>query len=78
MRATESCTFVGFQAPTRHDRRRHAMRTISESHRLEDTFSHEALFYAGAAEFVQRTAAFIREGLEADEPVLVVVNAEKI
>jgi len=54
------------------------MKTIPESPRLEDTFSHEALFYAGPDEFVRRTAPFIREGLEADEPVLVVVNAEKI
>ena len=54
------------------------MKTISESRRLEDTFRHEALFYAGLDEFVQRTAPFIREGLEADDPVLVVVNAEKI
>ena len=54
------------------------MKTISESLRLEDTFRHEALFYAGPDEFVQRTVPFIREGLEADEPVLVVVNAEKI
>jgi anti-sigma regulatory factor (Ser/Thr protein kinase) len=41
-------------------------------------FSHEALFYAGADEFVDRTAPFIREGLEADESVLVVVNGGKI
>jgi MEDS: MEthanogen/methylotroph, DcmR Sensory domain len=41
-------------------------------------FSHEALFYAGGDEFVDRTAPFIREGLEADESVLVVVNADKI
>jgi hypothetical protein len=53
------------------------MKTISESPRLEDTLRHE-LFYAGLDEFVQRTAPFIREGLEADEPVLVVVNAEKV
>jgi anti-sigma regulatory factor (Ser/Thr protein kinase) len=54
------------------------MNTISETLRLEDTFRHEALLYAGADEFVHRTAPFIREGLEADEPVLVVVDAEKI
>jgi anti-sigma regulatory factor (Ser/Thr protein kinase) len=54
------------------------MRTISESLPREETFSHEALFYAGAGEFVDRTAPFIREGLEANESVLVVVNAERI
>jgi len=41
-------------------------------------FSHEALFYAGPDEFVHRTSAFIRDGLEADEPVFVVVAGAKI
>lgn len=54
------------------------MRTTPESLRQEDTFRHEAVFYAGADEFVDRTAPFIREGLEANEPVLVVVSAKKI
>src|SRR6478735_8123625 len=41
-------------------------------------FAHEALFYAGDDEFVAATAPFIREGVDAGEPVLVVVGAEKI
>jgi anti-sigma regulatory factor (Ser/Thr protein kinase) len=41
-------------------------------------FAHEALLYAGEDEFVAGTAAFIREGVEAGEPVLVVVAAGKI
>lgn len=41
-------------------------------------FAHEALLYAGTDEFVDATASFIREGVEAGEPVLVVVGAEKI
>ena len=41
-------------------------------------FRHEALIYAGVEDFVARTAPFIRAGLEADEPVLVVVDATKI
>jgi anti-sigma regulatory factor (Ser/Thr protein kinase) len=41
-------------------------------------FAHEALLYAGADEFVAATASFIREGVEAGEPVLVVVGAGKI
>jgi anti-sigma regulatory factor (Ser/Thr protein kinase) len=41
-------------------------------------FRHEALFYAGREDFVRRTAAFLREGVEAGEPALVVVDAAKI
>src|SRR2546423_12500066 len=43
-----------------------------------DRFSHEALFYAGARDFALRTAEFIRGGLPGDEPVLVMVTADKI
>jgi anti-sigma regulatory factor (Ser/Thr protein kinase) len=42
------------------------------------TFAHEALLYSGEDEFVDAAASFIREGVEAGEPVLVVVGAEKI
>jgi anti-sigma regulatory factor (Ser/Thr protein kinase) len=42
------------------------------------TFRHEALLYAGEDEFVARIAAFARQGVEAGEPVLVVVDAQKI
>ena len=41
-------------------------------------FAHEALLYAGEDEFVDATASFVREGMEAGEPMLVVVGAEKI
>ena len=41
-------------------------------------FSHEALFYAGPGDFAERIAAFVREGLDAGEPVLVMVTADKI
>jgi anti-sigma regulatory factor (Ser/Thr protein kinase) len=41
-------------------------------------FRHEALLYAGWAEFVAGTVPFIRGGLEAGEPVLVVESPEKI
>ena len=40
-------------------------------------FSHEALLYAGQDEFVDATLAFLRGGLDADEPMLVVVSAAK-
>ena len=43
-----------------------------------DSFSHEALFYAGLADFAERCAAFIREGLADGEPALVMVGARKI
>jgi anti-sigma regulatory factor (Ser/Thr protein kinase) len=44
----------------------------------EEGFRHEALFYAGLPEFVAESSAFIRDGVEAGERVLVVVSAEKI
>jgi anti-sigma regulatory factor (Ser/Thr protein kinase) len=41
-------------------------------------FAHGALLYSGDADYVHATTSFIRDGLEADEPVLVVVPVEKI
>src|ERR1041384_632357 len=41
-------------------------------------FRHEALLYEGDDEFVQRSAAFVRDSLDAGEPVLVVVVGGKI
>jgi anti-sigma regulatory factor (Ser/Thr protein kinase) len=41
-------------------------------------FRHEALFYAGRDEFVDRVGAFIRDAVAAEEPVLAVVDREKI
>jgi anti-sigma regulatory factor (Ser/Thr protein kinase) len=42
------------------------------------TYRHEALFYAGHDEFVQGTLPVITEAVEAQEPILVVLNAAKI
>jgi anti-sigma regulatory factor (Ser/Thr protein kinase) len=42
------------------------------------SFQHEAMLYAGREQFVSDTASFIREGLAADEPTLVMVTADKI
>ena len=44
----------------------------------DDGFRHDALLYAGEREFVDATTRFVRDGVAADEPVLVVVGAEKI
>jgi anti-sigma regulatory factor (Ser/Thr protein kinase) len=41
-------------------------------------FHHEALFYAGDDEFVDRCRAFVDEGLDRGEPVLVMVGARKV
>jgi hypothetical protein len=41
-------------------------------------FSHEAVLYNGAADFLTRTLPFVQEGLDGDEAVLVVVDAGKI
>lgn len=43
-----------------------------------DGFRHEALLYAGEADFVARTTSFIQEGVASGEPVFVVVRPEKI
>ena len=43
-----------------------------------DHFSHEALLYAGMDEVLDGTLPFIREGVAASEPILVVVSARKI
>src|SRR5439155_17502304 len=41
-------------------------------------FRHEALLYAGEADFLDRTLPFLIEGAEAGEPTLVVVDEVKI
>src|ERR1700686_2007249 len=43
-----------------------------------EKFRHEALLYAGWAEFVAGTVPFIRDGVRAGEPVLVVESVDKI
>jgi anti-sigma regulatory factor (Ser/Thr protein kinase) len=45
---------------------------------MSSTFSHEALLYAGREELLLGTVPFIREGLAADEPILVAIGAAKI
>ncbi len=42
------------------------------------TFHHEAVFYAGDDEFAERSRDFVEEGLERDEPVLVMVGSRKL
>ena len=42
------------------------------------TFHHEAVFYAGDDEFVDRCRAFVEDGLERDEPALVMVGSRKL
>jgi anti-sigma regulatory factor (Ser/Thr protein kinase) len=42
------------------------------------TFQHDALFYAGTPEFVDRTSTFIRDSVAERESILIVVSAEKI
>ena len=46
--------------------------------RVQATFRHEALLYAGATGFLGGTVPFLREGVAAGEPMLVVVDAGKI
>ena len=47
-------------------------------HQPQQGYRHEALFYAGEAQFVSDVSSFIRDGLEADDVVLVVVGAHKL
>jgi len=44
----------------------------------DHAFSHEALLYSGEADFLAGTLPFLRQGVAAGEPMLVVVSAEKI
>ena len=44
----------------------------------EDKFRHEALMYTGWAEFVAGTVPFIRDGIRAGEPVLVVDSVDSV
>jgi anti-sigma regulatory factor (Ser/Thr protein kinase) len=43
-----------------------------------EAFRHEAMLYAGRKGFLDGTLAFIEDALVADEPILVVVGAEKM
>ncbi|MCA1843243.1 MAG: MEDS domain-containing protein, partial [Actinobacteria bacterium] len=45
---------------------------------VDEAFRHEALLYSGDADFVAQTASFLRDGVAAGEPALVVVSAAKI
>src|SRR5690242_17664081 len=47
-------------------------------HAPTNTFRHEALLYAGEDGFVAGTLPFIRDGVAAGEPILVVVDAPKL
>jgi anti-sigma regulatory factor (Ser/Thr protein kinase) len=44
---------------------------------VEDSFSHEALFYKGEEGFLDGTVPFVLEALGADEPVLVAVSEQR-
>lgn len=52
--------------------------SVARAFPTEDRFRHEALFYAGEAEFLEGTISFIREGLQAGEPILVAVAPPKV
>src|SRR6478735_10173489 len=41
-------------------------------------FQHEAMFHAGDAEFLEGALAFIGEGLDAREPILVAVRGRRV
>jgi anti-sigma regulatory factor (Ser/Thr protein kinase) len=51
--------------------------TVAVGHQ-DPTFVHEAFLYRGPDEFLRGMLQFIRDGIEAGEPVFVVLNAAKI
>jgi anti-sigma regulatory factor (Ser/Thr protein kinase) len=53
-------------------------RRFAAPHPDDGGFRHEAFFYRDVEDFVDGTLSFVRTGLRAGEPVLVVVSAEKI
>jgi anti-sigma regulatory factor (Ser/Thr protein kinase) len=55
-----------------------ADRVAQSQDHATDGFHHEAFLYAGREEYLDGTASFIREGLAAGEPALVVVDGPKI
>ena len=51
--------------------------SATELDEMQDSFRHEAMIYSGLGDFMERTTSFIEDSLKADEPVLVVVDAQK-
>ncbi len=47
-------------------------------HRAVADFRHEAILYRGESQFLERVVPFVRDGLAAGEPTLVMVNRQKI
>jgi anti-sigma regulatory factor (Ser/Thr protein kinase) len=54
------------------------MTALAPTAETEDGFRHEAFFYGDEDQFVEGAAAFLSEGLRAEEPALVVVSSRKI
>ena len=52
--------------------------TPLQAHPVQGTFRHEALFYSGGEQLASGAGAFIREGLDRGEPVLVMALAPTI
>lgn len=46
--------------------------------RAHDSFRHEAYLYSGSEDFVASTAAFVRDGVAAGQPVMVAVRSERL
>jgi hypothetical protein len=44
----------------------------------EARFAHDAVFYSGIDDFLAQALPFIADGVDAGEPILVLVSAEKI
>lgn len=74
----EHCSHPFFSAGSARGRRVLERSRARRPPRRGDAFCHEALMYAGEAEFVEGTLPFLREAIAAGEPTMVVVSAAKI
>lgn len=61
-----------------HDPGKRKGNTLHRARLRQDAFKHDALFYSGEEDFVSSLAPWLREGIAAGEPALVVVSARKI
>jgi anti-sigma regulatory factor (Ser/Thr protein kinase) len=52
--------------------------SIGGQTRVTDGYLHDVMFWFGVDDFVTKTAQFVRDGLEAGEPVMVALPAERV
>jgi anti-sigma regulatory factor (Ser/Thr protein kinase) len=78
MSTAPGATLGGLAATPPAVRQDHVNSTTPSTPAAASGFRHEALMYKGDDDFLAGTLPFLREGIAADEPILVVVGAGKI